>query len=46
MGGRLPATAAAAAAGSTMKSGLLVSFKKDGKDILALVKEPDGKKNW
>jgi hypothetical protein len=29
-----------------LQPGLLISYKKDDKHILALVEAPDGKKNW
>lgn len=32
--------------GDTLQPGVLINYRKDDKHILALVKEPDGKKNW
>lgn len=35
-----------AAASDDLKPGMMVDYKKDDKTLLAVVMEPDGKKNW
>lgn len=32
--------------GDALHPGILINYKKDDKHILALIMEPDGKKNW